>query len=82
MQKLLLTVIVYVLSGDTGESKKRFSKYYRSEQLFRVAAYAMVTRGRPHRSEPVSTQWIDKWMKQLFDELIEVAEEKGDVKAA
>jgi aromatic-L-amino-acid decarboxylase len=24
----------------------------------------------------------EKWMKQLFDELIEVAEEKGDVKAA
>ena len=26
----------------------------------------MVTGRRPHHSEPVSTQWIDKWMKQLF----------------
>lgn len=32
--KLLLVVIVYVLSGDTGESKEGFSRYYSSEQLF------------------------------------------------
>ena len=63
LQKLLLTVIIYILSGDTGESKEKFLKCYRFEQLFRVAVYAMVTRGRPHRSEPVSTQWIDKRTK-------------------
>ena len=41
-------------------------KYYRSKQLFRVAVCAMVTGGRPHCSELVSTQWIDKQTKQLF----------------
>ena len=55
LEKLLLTVIVYILSGDIGESKERFLKCYHSEQLFQVLVYAMVTGGRPHRSEPIST---------------------------
>ena len=66
LQKLWLIVIVYILSGDTGESKERFLKCYHFEQLFRVTVYAMVTGGRPHHSEPVSTQWIDKGTKKLF----------------
>ena len=53
--ELLLAVIVYVLSGDTGDSKERFLRYYHSEELFQVAVYAMVTGGRPHLSELVST---------------------------
>ena len=64
--KLLLAVVVYALSGNTGELKERHLKFYCSEQSFRVIVYAMVTGGRPHRSEPLSTQWIDKRTKQLF----------------
>ena len=63
LQKLLLTVIVYILSGDTSELKEKFLKCYCFEQPLRVTVYAMVTRGRPRRSEPVSTQWIDKRAK-------------------
>ena len=55
LEKLLLVVVVYILSGDTGESKERFLKCYHSEQSFRVTVYTMVTGGRPHLSEPVST---------------------------
>ena len=55
LEKLLLAVGVYILSGDIGELKERYLKFYCSEQSFRVTVYAMVTGGRPHCLEPVST---------------------------